>query len=109
MKRDQWLLCLTGAVLSFVLSLGTVKCIATAFSLEHGFGVAAACLLFAVGSALCLQLKSGGISALLLCAVAFFLGNYGLTSFALVDMTFLVCFLPMLVLILLWFVVGHVL
>lgn len=66
MKRDRWILCLIGAVLAFVLSLATVQCMISAFSLEihHGTSLVLACVAFSVGSALCLQLKFGAVAAL---------------------------------------------
>lgn len=55
------------------------------------------------------SLGKAALCALFLCAVAFFVGNAGLTTFALADLTFMVCFLPLFVVMLLWFVVGNVL
>lgn len=71
MKRERWILCLIGGILAFLLSLGTVQCVVTAFSLEveRPTLLVVACLLFSVGSALCLQLKYGSVTALCLAAM----------------------------------------
>lgn len=49
------------------------------------------------------------LCALLLFAVCIYMGNHDMSSFVLADMNFIVCVLPMAVIVGLWFVVGSIL
>lgn len=105
---DSYAPLILGCILLFMIGLGILKLILGLLVVAVNPLLGAVSAFFGsspVGKAL----GKAALCALFLCAVAFFVGNAGLTSFALVDMTFLVCFLPMLVLLLLWFVVGYVL
>lgn len=105
---DSYAPLILGCILLFMIAMGVLKVILGLLLVAVNPLLGAVSAFFGsspVGKAL----GKAALCALLLCAVCFFLGNYGLTSFALVDLTFLACFLPMLVLVLLWFVVGHVL
>ena len=105
---DSYAPLILGCILLFMIGMGVLKLILGLLLVAVNPLLGAVSAFFGsspVGKAL----GKAALCALLLCAVAFFVGNSGLTSFALVDLTFLVCFLPMLVLVLLWFVVGYVL
>lgn len=49
------------------------------------------------------------LCALLLFAVCIYMGNHDMSNFVLADMNFIVCVLPMAVIVGLWFVVGSIL
>lgn len=49
------------------------------------------------------------LCAVLLFAVCIYMGNHDMSSFVLADMNFIVCVLPMAVIVGLWFVVGSIL
>lgn len=105
---DSYAPLILGCILLFMIGLGILKLILGLLVVAVNPLLGAVSAFFGtsrVGKAL----GKAALCSLFLCAVAFFVGNTGLTSFALVDMTFLVCFLPMLVLLLLWFFVGYIL
>lgn len=97
-----------GCILLFMVALGVMKVILGLLLVAVNPLLGAISAFFGtspVGKAL----GKAALCALLLCAVAFFMGSNGLTTFQLADLNFVVCVLPMLVLLLLWFVVGYIL
>ena len=97
-----------GCILLFMIALGVMKLILGLLLVAVNPLLGAISAFFGtspVGKAL----GKAAMCALILCAVAFFMGNGGLTTFQLANMNFVVCVMPMLVLLLLWFVVGYIL
>lgn len=74
MKREKWFSCLTGAVLAFILSCGTVGAMVTAFDLTVGSmgRLFLICCAFSALSAVCFLIKRG--SLFLLCGIALLAG-----------------------------------
>ena len=73
MKAEKWISCLVGVVLAFLLSFGSVGCLASAFSMDVGMpALALCCGLAAVMGGLCYLLKRG--DAIVACVFALILG-----------------------------------
>lgn len=105
---DSYAPLILGCILLFMIALGVMKLILGLLLVAVNPLLGAISAFFGtspVGKAL----GKAALCALILCAVAFFIGNSGLTTFQLADLNFVVCVMPMLVLLLLWFVVGYIL
>ena len=105
---DSYAPLILGCILLFMIFMGIMKLILGLLLVAVNPLLGAISTFFGsspVGKAL----GKAAMCSLILCAVVFFLGVYGLSSFALVDLTLMVCFLPLTVLILLWFFVGCIL
>lgn len=96
------------AILVFMILLGFLKVILGLLLVAVNPLLGAVSAFFST-SRLGQALGKAALCALCLCAVCIFLVNNGMGTFVLADMNFLVCILPMAVLVGLWFVVGNIL
>ena len=97
-----------GCILLFMIALGVLKLVLGLLLVAVNPLLGAVSTFFGtspVGKAL----GKAAMCALILCAVNFFMVNAGYVTFALINLTWVVCILPLLVLLLLWFVVGYIL
>lgn len=105
---DSYAPLILGCILLFMIALGVMKLILSLLLVAVNPLLGAISAFFGT-SPLGKALGKAALCALILCAVAFFMGANGLSAFQLANLNFAVCVLPMLVLLLLWFVVGYVL
>lgn len=105
---DSYAPLILGCILLFMILLGVLKVILGLLLVAVNPLLGAISAFFGtspVGKAL----GKAAMCALVLCAVAFFMQHTGYKSFALSELNLLVCGLPMVVLLGLWFVVGCIL
>ena len=97
-----------GCILLFMILLGVLKIIMGLLLVAVNPLLGAVSAFFGTAP-LGKVLGKAAMCAIILCAVAIFMSTSGFTAFALVNMTFAVCILPLLVLMLLWFLIGYIL
>ena len=105
---DSYAPLILGCILLFMILLGVLKVILGLLLVAVNPLLGAISAFF--GSApVGKVLGKSAMCAIFLCAVTIFMSASGFTAFALVDMTFAVCIMPLLVLVLLWFLIGYIL
>lgn len=95
-----------GCILLFMIALGLLKLVLGLLLVAVNPLLGAVSTFFGtspVGKAL----GKAALCALILCAFCAILGALGLTTIVLEEMTLLLCFMPMAVLLLLWLVIGY--
>lgn len=105
---DSYAPLILGCILLFMVLLGVLKVILGLLLVAVNPLLGAISAFFGTAP-LGKALGKAVMCALILCAVAIFMSSSGYTSFALADLTLPVCLLPMLVLVLLWFLIGYIL
>ena len=105
---DSYAPLILGCILLFMILLGVLKVIMGLLLVAVNPLLGAISAFFGTAP-LGKVLGKAALCAIFLCAVAIFMSASGFTSFALVNMTFAVCVLPLLVLMLLWFLIGYIL
>ena len=97
-----------GCILLFMVLLGVLKIILGLLLVAVNPLLGAISAFFGTAP-LGKALGKAAMCAMILCAVAIFMSLTGHAAFALADMTLLVCAMPMVVLVLLWFLIGYIL
>ena len=105
---DSYAPLILGCILLFMILLGVLKIIMGLLLVAVNPLLGAVSAFFGTAP-LGKVLGKAAMCAIILCAVAIFMSASGFTAFALVNMTFAVCILPLLVLMLLWFLIGYIL